>query len=963
MFFHNIVCSFQGIPNEKDLFGSLWMETNEPVIKKKKRRSSLFMCTPQLADITELQFKHGDTVSVSSGNASTPAITSSNVHFPRLSLEDECSDTLKSESMSAIDKNQAVLQPSPMAKSDSRCCETTLSISSEVTPSDPVPSISTPSSMSPEYAESPEEYLHGNSHEESYLTYTMDNKENLEDAVCDIDQSFISISKKESVKLQSALPVGNNVNTTEPVSNVKLDSREIEEVKNSNTSPGILSISKAIGKVVDFVKTSPSYIFGNGNGTKTDQQTASPVLKLNTDKNVISLSTSGKSNEWSDEENHVADCISDKYQTVGTQPQEKMDIFQDTYNAIMKVFQRPPVDKDMCSKTMELNQETVTNCHVETHHTDSLMETAEPPTPNIETASEIVQNRSLVEGENTKSNSHIAVNEFESTSSMYDINQEIDSLTQTVTPSTTRDQNCKDNNMELINSTEKSEIASGQENDTKTDVSTDSQENSRPRGEGTNTDVDSLLYEGMEMKRYKTNTDVGKSMTVDVTKHADLHSGPASDINLLFIDKSMSKVISRTENILQKYKRRSKDHASLKSQLPLKNDEYTSYSKDDSEINNVSSESALHSQSNINTICQKYSRKGRRSADHNTLILDLHTTVHGIGCVKTTLTNVDNVELICSDSPANSKACSGFTEDSEMCAFQIETSLQSCDGEHKNAETAENEVYTNTNMVTDDSFVTKTELVKGRRSGRVRKPVLKTEVTGVGMREDREISNTKVFEDDLDKNDDFATVPLTKRRSRRSLDNNLLIATIKSFREDPDKDGFEDVGTNNSDESEVGRKKVLRKRRKSSEKPSLETVLEQELAEIADNAKTTKFSKKRKKDDDVDVEKIYKNKNFVKPEQHKPWQTIFESPDKSGETLGKKRMQRFINFAMPSQMKLRRRLQKATKNGWNPSLKKRTVLNDQEVQDKLTSLWLDLDSCDTETETLQDKLRAIVDIK
>ena len=98
----------------------------------------------------------------------------------------------------------------------------------------------------------------------------------------------------------------------------------------------------------------------------------------------------------------------------------------------------------------------------------------------------------------------------------------------------------------------------------------------------------------------------------------------------------------------------------------------------------------------------------------------------------------------------------------------------------------------------------------------------------------------------------------------------------------------------------------------------------------------------------------------MKPEEHKPWQTIFESPPATGDLYGKKRQQRLIDFEKPTQLKLRRRLQRAVKNGWDPKKKKKFELKDEVVELKLVSLSQELDES---SDSLAESLKDIVDTK
>ncbi|XP_052802744.1 uncharacterized protein LOC128232967 [Mya arenaria] len=159
-----------------------------------------------------------------------------------------------------------------------------------------------------------------------------------------------------------------------------------------------------------------------------------------------------------------------------------------------------------------------------------------------------------------------------------------------------------------------------------------------------------------------------------------------------------------------------------------------------------------------------------------------------------------------------------------------------------------------------------------------------------------------------------------------------------------------------------------KKRRRSAEAAQLKLqmfVEECEQSPQRDEAKGLfsefKTGRKRKhvEESHEEIEKIYRNKNFVKPEEQKPWHTILEAPDKTGDFFGKKKILRHINFEKPTQMKLRRRLQKAVKNGWDPKKKQKSRLNDDFVSEKLDNLWSELDS--EGSESLVEKLKSIVD--
>lgn len=83
----------------------------------------------------------------------------------------------------------------------------------------------------------------------------------------------------------------------------------------------------------------------------------------------------------------------------------------------------------------------------------------------------------------------------------------------------------------------------------------------------------------------------------------------------------------------------------------------------------------------------------------------------------------------------------------------------------------------------------------------------------------------------------------------------------------------------------------------------------------------------------AELETLYRNKNYQKP-QEKLWETIFESPAR-GKATSKKRLRRFLQFDITA-AKLKRRLKKATENGWDS--KTQNTLSDKDVNRKLKEL-------------------------
>ncbi|KAK3611701.1 hypothetical protein CHS0354_034368 [Potamilus streckersoni] len=123
----------------------------------------------------------------------------------------------------------------------------------------------------------------------------------------------------------------------------------------------------------------------------------------------------------------------------------------------------------------------------------------------------------------------------------------------------------------------------------------------------------------------------------------------------------------------------------------------------------------------------------------------------------------------------------------------------------------------------------------------------------------------------------------------------------------------------------------------------------QDISNADTSGVARRTAKKKGKDlQETSLEELYRNKNYKKPEG-KMWETIFEQPDsinsKSEEQIfSKKRYQRVATFEKPTQLKLRRRLQKAIKNGWDPKTRKRMALPDAIVEAKIANLEIELNS-------------------
>ncbi|CAH1801675.1 unnamed protein product [Owenia fusiformis] len=111
-----------------------------------------------------------------------------------------------------------------------------------------------------------------------------------------------------------------------------------------------------------------------------------------------------------------------------------------------------------------------------------------------------------------------------------------------------------------------------------------------------------------------------------------------------------------------------------------------------------------------------------------------------------------------------------------------------------------------------------------------------------------------------------------------------------------------------------------------------------ELDQCDEEDSKSRSPKKKRKKEDVSIEDIYKNKNYVAPAE-KPWETIYETPHHN-DVMTKKKFKRTMIFEDYSIGRLKKRRQKAMKNGWKPPRmgKKKTELLEKTLDKKLASL-------------------------
>ncbi|XP_050409855.2 homeobox protein 4 [Patella vulgata] len=178
-----------------------------------------------------------------------------------------------------------------------------------------------------------------------------------------------------------------------------------------------------------------------------------------------------------------------------------------------------------------------------------------------------------------------------------------------------------------------------------------------------------------------------------------------------------------------------------------------------------------------------------------------------------------------------------------------------------------------------------------------------------------------------------------KRRSRRQTAEYYISA-------ESGNSANEETGSSDNTAEESNVRKSKRTRRKSLDIYQAGQIYEEE--EPPQKFFISRFVKynRPKKPVTENLEDLYMNKNYKAPLE-KTWETIYESPGKSKQPcqlISKKRFRRVVDFDGFVPTKYKRRLQKASNNGWDVTGKKNNTLTDDFVQNKLSELYNYLDS-------------------
>lgn len=177
---------------------------------------------------------------------------------------------------------------------------------------------------------------------------------------------------------------------------------------------------------------------------------------------------------------------------------------------------------------------------------------------------------------------------------------------------------------------------------------------------------------------------------------------------------------------------------------------------------------------------------------------------------------------------------------------------------------------------------------------------------------------------EIDTNSKNMKAALKKRRNRRKSSDFVLICE-----------------TTSSNDEDITANRPIRIRRTTANYTQSYKESDIDEENECDFEVYVKSKKNSKVKEVASIEDIYKNNNYKAPVE-RTWETIYESPRKGkftkSENVGCKKFKRSIDFEILPQGKRRKRLQKATKRGWNAAQVRKALVSDDEIQRRLMDL-------------------------
>lgn len=1017
------------VPNmlKEDPYGSLWMETEEPVKTKKQRRSNLLVDFTVPPVVTEegglnVEIVNKGTVLNENGIESEYYI-SGTIEQNELSIQQDrtlekvcnenCIHTKEtarnfadtvSQSKKNIDKHLLTnVTHEGCKKGEHATVRTEKSESaansimfrqktgdevfdSENTPPDNI-KLSTPQSMSPEFPMSPADMLYTGDHDNSYVSFLpTDRNTDRPDTEKKIDKSssfpFNIIAednelkeKYTSVQVNKSVEANNSFDPSKLESSLteredtvlSLSDKENTGVDHENegrqsASPGILSLCKAFAvKVVDLVKTSPSYLSNILQDSKANTfNSESPALKQDSPTKTVSpedgeisdiklalepelskslqkmpqsqnqiiqvYSVTGitkdddkcnhkENDDKEDQDNNVgkkaAEALSINTKTVINVAKRKKrksvsKTFFDTFNAVSNELNKtthandPDADNRQADETDGFNEQPCIS------NTDSL----EFQLANISvTQDRVLKSLSPVSddlvcadtvGDELKNNyDHIQTEE-----NVIDSSFKGPFARSSKTQNITKQRRDKSSDTKLLN---EGHTASGEEKINK-EVNVN---NSRKRGKSIIEDPSDICYSFTEIKHMK-KSEISDSDSQTVNNNSSSSSALSLQESSSYESFNAASVTDSTTSVLEGFSKLDLDMAipqsdlSQEDLLKKKQDRRRRRSKSFyfpslySEAEDKQNENYNKTDSATDVSYEMHSKE----------VNEITSNSHSQDCQVNQVSKVISPVKI---NDRNNAKDSGENIVDRLPAIAEETEIS----------------------------VPILDVLKD-----------KNETTKVGL-DDFKNDNADI---------DIIEEPASQRKKRRSAGTALLQIELQTT--DTNSGPLPEQSVEPSDLA------PRRRRRRSADAAVLKIQMfatdasMSPVAEECTGPSSAPFKlnagRKRKKLPEVPLEDIYRNKNYIKPPD-KTWETIFESPKANDQLFSKRRVHTYFDFETfykPPQDKLKKRVKRAVKNGWDPKKRKRQALPEDEFQMKISNVFSELDE-DAE-ESISEKIKSTI---
>ena len=974
----------------EDPYGSLWLDSEEPVKIKRRRRSSLLVVVPKVANV--FQDNIGDTVGTNEASkvADSQTVSSQNINESKYAVvgldnilaehEKYLGKSVTEENENFLDKldrketvhNQVISASIINSKTDNETGVDFNLMAPQIdegvpkksqhlsdnetllvcTPPDMLDehNVTGPQSMSPEFPVSPSDLIYLRHHDDSYINYLPADHRGqqhceISDAAFTTNSENISTQSSEfgALIVEAETDVINNVELSVNATRLQTspsytanaeypfsdkENNNLAQEDNSSNSPGFLSLCKAFaGKVVDLVKTSPSYL--------------SKILQDSKSNNAESPSV--KQNSKSMATDHIDKSYSDVKVALASELDRSLENVVEDSGQIVKVYSVTGIAKpdeasekvgkieiDQINDTEEIKQEIVSKCNFDAFATGRKQKRQKSSQVFFDTFNAVSSelNKSVLLDEIDKCE-EAALMENTSKITHSQANANIEKMLPEMVGLDEDDSVLAYEDIDQAVQTRKKQVnvengngLSGMEYKVETDTA----------------DLNSAFKETHNLPCDKQQSlKLGKRRKVDEVKNEKL--GQNKHKSSVIIERKRRK--SSLSGSFTEMGDHTKYNEKIVSSLQCEQETILSRSGEGPGNSTCSLFATADPTDNTASVVEDFSKLELLSLPQP--VKPIKERVNLKKDRKRRRSNNFYFPSVYNDSEGTLDDMKGYIEQSKQSDFVDETSRAINTNSFACTHSKDREAQVN-------AVATEISLVSIKDPDTVEK--IQTDFVSIGRKSHKaQTLKTALAPEKKFNNETLATRHDVDKETMT--DNSAEVVTLSSA--ERKGNGIDSLVPQADEEPAPGRK-----RRRSADAAALKIQLCAGDIDISQEEQKTgpttpvRQNRKRKKSPEIPLEDIYKNKNYKKP-QDKTWETIFESPKVGDQLFSKRRVHTTIDFEKPTQAKLKRRSQKAVKNGWDSKKRKRKVLAEETFQMKISDVFTDLDKI--EDESISDKIK------